>query len=311
MALSPEDRSRLERLPSLVQPLLTLAAVPNPAIATVTYAYGVVMRIFQLGTEVRAVVGTGRDALDSKVRMAGLFRVPLGLNVRDLQLASFVRSARRLYPKALEQLEDDVRVLDDPRHADRKGARERLAIARSVIPRVYEHFERTGELRHPTFPLLSLAYLQLLNPGERFVYRALIANLHVERATLFDDDESSPNLLGDRLPAYVQAQLHLERQNLDAMRQEALDATVASVRKLYWSFVFGEGEQRGVLGDAVGFIVERAVERIEDERSELKDEGDRLKALPADQRDVGRLEEIKRREDELADLVKRLQEGPA
>lgn len=54
MALSAQHRARLERLPSLVQPLLTLANVPHPAIASSTYVHGVVLRILQLGTEVGA-----------------------------------------------------------------------------------------------------------------------------------------------------------------------------------------------------------------------------------------------------------------
>jgi hypothetical protein len=311
MALSAQHRASLERLPSLVKPLLTLANVPNPAIATVTYAYGVAIRILQLGTEVRDVVAKERLDLDAEVRAAGLFRLPLEVNAQRLQLASFVELGRRRYPKALAQFEDDVRVLDDPGHADRKGARERLAIARSVIPRVYDHYERAGELRHPDFPLLSLAYLQLLNPGEDHVYRALVANLHIERTTLFDGDRTSRNLLRERLPDYVQAQLHVERQHLDAEKRQALEQTIDSVRELYWSFVFGDDQRPGLVGDAVEFVVDRAVERIEDERSELEAERARLSALPPDQRDDGRLAAIRTREEELSDLERRLQEGRA
>lgn len=309
MALTDRHRERLEQLPSLVAPLLTLADVAHPAIATVTYAYGVMMRILQLGSEVRDTVAHERDHLDAEVRTAGLFRVPLEVNVRELMLESFVELGRRRYPLALEQLEDDVRVLDDSGHADRKGARERLSIARSVIPRVYDHYQRTGELRHPELPLLSLEHVQLLNPGEPRVFRALVANLHIERTTLFEGDHASANLLGDRLPAYLQAQLRVERRILDATQQRALDRTVDSVRDLYWSFLFGDDEQPGVAEEAVDFLVERAIGRIENERSELEAERDRLRALPADERDERRLEDIAAREEALSDLERRLREG--
>lgn len=64
MALSAQHRARLERLPSLVQPLPTLANVPHPAIASSTYVHGVVLRILQLGTEVGAgaLIGFLEDA---------------------------------------------------------------------------------------------------------------------------------------------------------------------------------------------------------------------------------------------------------
>jgi hypothetical protein len=309
MALSDQQRASLERLPSLVKPLLTLANAPHPFVATATFAYGVLLRILQLGSEIREAVAREGDVLDAQVRADGLFRVPLDVDLGDLEVASFVELGRRRYPRALEQLADDVRVLDDPRHPDRKGARERLAIARTVIPRVYDHYERTGELRHPDLPLLSLGYLQLLNPGEPHVYRALVANLHLERTMLFDGDLSSATLLRERVPAYVQAQLRVERQNLDEAKQQALDRTIDSVRELYWGFVFGDGQRPALLEDAMEFLVERAGAWIDDERSRLAAERERLVALPADERDEGRLADVRTREEELSDLGRRLREG--
>lgn len=306
MALSDQQRSSLEELPSLVAPLLTLANVANPAIATVTYAYGVMMRVLQLGSAVRAAVAKEKSRLDATVRAAGLFRVPVEVSFIESDVRNFVSLGRSSYPLAFQQLEDDIRVLGDSGHADAKGARERLAIARTVIPRVYRHYVDTGELSHPAFPLMSLDYVQLLNPGEPKPFRALISNLHIERTTLFEGGLSSANLLGERLPAYVQAQLRVERQNLDATQQQALDRTVDSVRDLYWSFVFGDGEQTGVAQEAVDFLVERALRRIEEERSELASERERLTALPEDQRDDDRLQDITERVEELSDLEGRL-----
>jgi hypothetical protein len=309
MAISDHQRASLERLPSLVKPLLALASVPHPVVATATFAYGVLLRVLQLGSSVREAVAQEGDVLDAQVRTAGLFRVPLDVDFRDLEVAAFVELGRRRYPRALEQLADDVRVLDDPGHPDRKGARERLAIARRVIPRVYDHYERTGELRHPDFPLLSLAYLQLLHPGEPQVYRALVANLHIERTTLFDGDLSSANLLRERVPAYVQAQLRVERQSLDTTMQQALDRAIDSVQELYWSFVFGNGQHPALVDDAMKFLVARAGEWIDDERSRLAAERERLAALPEDQRDEGRLADVRTREEKLSDLGRRLREG--
>jgi hypothetical protein len=310
MPLTEVHRSKLERLPSLMEPLMVLANVANPTIATVTYAYGLVMRVLQIGGQVRERVARGQGDLDAEVRAAGLFRVPLEVDVQPIQLQAFIGPGRSRFPRALEQLDDDVRVLDDPRHPDRRGARERLAIARSVIPQVYDHYERTGQLRHDDFPLLSTAYLHLLNPGEPRIYRALVRNLHIERTTLVDEDRSSLNLLRARLPAYVQAQLRVERDALDARQRQALAETIDSVRDIYWSFVLGDDDEPGVVKEAVDFLVERAVERIEDEREELAAERERLASLPADQRDDDRLAQIAAREEALRTLEDRLPERP-
>jgi hypothetical protein len=126
---------------------------------------------------------------------------------------------------------------------------------------------------------------------------------------LFDGDLSSATLLRERVPAYVQAQLRVERQNLDEAKQQALDRTIDSVRELYWGFVFGDGQRPALLEDAMEFLVERAGAWIDDERSRLAAERERLVALPADERDEGRLADVRTREEELSDLGRRLREG--
>jgi len=299
-------RERLESLPAQVQPLLVLAGVTDPVIATVTYAYGLVMRVLQIGAEVRDTVAQARLDLDAEVRSAGLFRVPLEVDVQTIQLRLFVGPGRRQFPNALAQLEDDVRAFQDPRHPDRRRARERLSVASGVIPLVYDHLERTGELRHRDFPLLSTAYLQLLDPGELAIYRSLVTHLHIERTTLLEGDTVSLNLLEARLPRYIEAQLRVEGVALEAAQQRELVHAKESVRDIYRSFVLGDDYRRGGVADAVSFIVARALERIRAESDELAAELQRLASLPAGERDDDRRAEIGRRQEALREIEQRL-----
>jgi hypothetical protein len=133
MPLSTDRRERLERLPDRLKPLLTLANVSNPTTVTFTYAFGLVMLVLQIGAEVRQTVTEARRDLDAEVKSAGLFRVPLAVDAETAQLRVFIGPGRSRYPKALAQLEDDVRVLDDPHHPERRRAlAARLAIVATI-----------------------------------------------------------------------------------------------------------------------------------------------------------------------------------
>lgn len=296
----------LKQLGDLAKPLLPLAGMSGAAVDAVTFVFGMVWRLLRIGDKVKAAVEKAGADLKQEIKTRGLYRVPVSLDTTTLQIRNFIALGQRSYPRAIEQLRGDIQRMDDRFDRGRRDARERLAIAMSVIPEVYDCFEREGRIDLRDEPLLKDDDLRLMGADDGNMYAALVDNIWCERRSVLEGDETSLPQIRDRIPDYVRFRLGLERDRLDAAHAEAFNKLQSALRDIYWTAVLGSED--GILADTLKFAKEQSVKALEDERSSLTNERTTISSQPADERPPGRLEQIDARLDELASLLARVKE---